>query len=180
MRCPMTNKEQGSTLLTSMIMLVVLTLLVVFSIRSSNTNLLIAGNAQSQGEANLATQMAIEQVIGQVIGADDISLISAQSVTVPVGAATYTVAVKAITTCVVEVPVLNSSLDSENDNDRACFAGQDDDKAIKADGTLTTKPSECKTQQWEIEAGVTDGVTGAKVEHVQGVTIRVPSTVTCL
>jgi Tfp pilus assembly protein PilX len=110
----MKNKQQGSTLLTSMIMLVVLTLLVVFSIRSGNTNLMISGNAQSQGEASMATQMAIEQVIEQVIDADDISLISAQSVQVPTGAATYTVAVKAMTTCVVEVPVLNSSLDSEN------------------------------------------------------------------
>lgn len=174
------HKEKGSVLLVSMIMLVVLTLLVVFAIRSGNTNLRIAGNMQSQAEAAAATQQVIEQVIEQVIDVDDISLISAQSVTVPIGAATYTVAVKAMTTCVVEVPILSSSLDSENDNDRACFAGQDDDKAIKADGTLTTKPSECKTQQWEIEAGVTDGVTGAKVEHVQGVTIRVPSTVTCL
>ncbi|MGH8859071.1 MAG: hypothetical protein ACREXG_13765, partial [Polaromonas sp.] len=65
-------------------------------------------------------------------------------------------------------------------NDVACFDSPDEDKAIKADGTLTTKPSACKTQQWDIEAGVTDGTSGTKVTQVQGITIRVPRTVNCL
>ena len=173
-------KEQGAVLLVSMIMLVVLTLLVVFAIRSGNTNLRIAGNMQSQAEAAAATQQVIEQVIEQIKVTDNIALIPAQTVPVPVGAVTYTVQAAAMNKCLVEVPVLNTALNPANANDLPCFQGTDEDKAIKADGTLTTKPSACKTQQWDIQAGVTDDASGAKVTQVQGVTIRVPATVTCL
>lgn len=44
-------------------MLIVLTLLVVSGIRSSNTNLRIAGNMQMQAEAAAAAQQAIEKVV---------------------------------------------------------------------------------------------------------------------
>jgi hypothetical protein len=174
------HQQQGATLLIGMIMLVVLTLLVVFSLRSGNTNLRIAGNMQSQAEVTAATQQVIEQVIEQIKVTDDISKIAAQSVPVTLGNVTYTVAVAALNNCIIEVPVLNSSLDITKPNDVPCFEGTDEDKAIKPDGTMTTKPSACKTQQWDIEAGVTDGTSGAKVTQVQGISIRVPVTVDCL
>lgn len=175
------HKEKGAILLVSMIMLVVLTLLVVFAIRSGNTNLRIAGNMQSQAEATAVTQQVIEQVIEQIKVTENIALIAAQSVPVSVGAVTYNVAVAAMASkCVFEIPVLNSALNPANANDLPCFESPDVDKAITAGGTLTSKPSACKTQQWEIEAGVTDGASGAKVTQVQGITIRVPATVTCL
>ncbi len=174
------HKQQGATLLVGMIMMVVLTLLVVFSLRSGNTNLRIAGNMQTQAEAAAATQQVIEQVIGQIKVTEDLSLIAAQSVPVVMGNVTYTVAVLAMNMCVMERPVLNSELITSNANDVACFESADSDKAIKADGTLTTKPSACKSQQWDIEAGVTDGTSGTKVTQVQGISIRVPSTVSCL
>ena len=87
------HKQQGATLLVGMIMMVVLTLLVVFGIRSGNTNLRIAGNMQTQAEASAATQQVIEQVIDQIKVTDDLSLIAGQSISVSVGNATYTVAV---------------------------------------------------------------------------------------
>lgn len=176
------KEQKGATLLVGMIMLVVLTLLVVFAIRSGNTNLRIAGNIQAQTEVGAATQQAIEQVIEQIkLPATDISQIQAQTFTVPVGNASYSVNVKAMgNKCIIEVPVLNADLNPSNANDVPCFESPDEDKAIKADGTLTTKPSACKTQQWEIEAGVSDTTTGTKVTQVQGISIRVPATVTCL
>jgi hypothetical protein len=173
------KNERGATLLVSMIMLVVLTLLVVFSIRSGNINLRIAGNMQSQAEAAAATQQVIEQVIEQIKGTENIALIPGQSVVVPMGATTYTVKVEPITKCAVEIPVLNSSLDPTVANDIPCFESLDEDKPIKVDGTLATKPSACKLQQWDIQAGVTDGATGTKVTQVQGLTVRVPATVDC-
>lgn len=178
----MKHKQRGATLLVGMIMLVVLTLLVVFAIRSGNTNLRIAGNMQAQAEVGAATQQAIEQVIEQIkLPATDISQIKAQTLTIPVGSSTYVVNVQAMNDkCLVEVPVLNAELDPANPNDVPCFESPDEDKAIKADGKLTTKPSACKSQQWEIEAGVTDANTGANVTQVQGISIRVPATVTCL
>jgi hypothetical protein len=174
------HKQQGATLLVGMIMMVVLTLLVVFSLRSGNTNLRIAGNMQTQAEAAAATQQVIEQVIEQIKVTDDISLIPAQSLPVSMGNVTYSVAVSAMTKCTMEIPMLNSSLDPSNANDVACFESPDEDKAIRADGSLTTKPAACKMQQWDIEADVTDGTSGTKVTQVQGITVRVPKTVNCL
>jgi hypothetical protein len=176
------HRQRGATLLVGMIMMVVLTLLVVFAIRSGNTNLRIAGNMQAQAEVGAATQEAIEQVIEQIkVPTNDIALIAAQNLVVPVGAGTYTVAVTAMANqCIFESPILNSALDPSKANDVACFEGQDGDNAIKADGTMTSKPSACKTQQWDIQAGVTDGASGAKLTYVQGISVRVPATVTCL
>ncbi|PKO60933.1 MAG: hypothetical protein CVU24_10865 [Betaproteobacteria bacterium HGW-Betaproteobacteria-18] len=177
------KEQKGATLLVGMIMLVVLTLLVVFAIRSGNTNLRIAGNIQAQTEVGAATQQAIEQVIEQIkLPATDISQIQAQTLTIPVGNASYSVNVKAMgNKCIIEVPVLNADLNPSNANDVPCFESPDEDKAIKFGGTtMTTKPSACKTQQWEIEAGVSDATTGTKVTQVQGISIRVPATVTCL
>ena len=57
------NRQTGATLITALIMLIVLTLLVVSGIRSSSTNLRIAGNMQMQEEAIAAAQQAIENVI---------------------------------------------------------------------------------------------------------------------
>ena len=59
----MLSKQHGATLITALIMLIVLTLLVVSGIRSSSTNLRIAGNMQMQEEATAAAQQAIENVI---------------------------------------------------------------------------------------------------------------------
>ncbi|MBK5204372.1 MAG: hypothetical protein JJD98_02880 [Polaromonas sp.] len=174
------HKEKGSVLLVSMIMLVVLTLLVVFAIRSGNTNLRIAGNMQSQAEAAAATQQVIEQVIEQIKVADNIGSIPAQTVPVSMGGATYNVVTAPMNKCLMEVPILNADLNPSVAEDVPCFENPDTDQAIKADGSMTTKPSACKTQQWDIEAGVTDGASGAKVTQVQGITIRVPATVTCL
>lgn len=173
------KNERGATLLVSMIMLVVLTLLVVFSIRSGNINLRIAGNMQSQTEAAAATQQVIEQVIEQIKVTENIALIPAQSVAVSTGVVTYTVQVQPMNKCRVEVPVINSTLDPANANDLPCFESVDGDNPIKADGTMTSKPSACKQQQWDIQAGVTDGATGAKVTAVQGISVRVPATVNC-
>lgn len=177
------HKQKGATLLVGMIMLVVLTLLVVFAIRSGNTNLRIAGNIQAQTEVSAATQQAIEQVIEEIkLPATDISQIKAQTLIVPVGNTSYRVDVKAMSDkCIIEVDVDNIELDPSNANDVPCFESPDEDKAIKAGGTtMTSKPSACKTQQWEIEAGVSDAVTGTNATQVQGISIRVPATVTCL
>lgn len=181
--------QRGSTLLIGMIMLVVLTLLVVYAIRSGNTNLRIAGNMQVQAEASAAAQQAIEQAVTQMaLPATDISTIGAQSTTIQIGSSSYTVAIPAMapasnpsaSKCLFVAPVLNSSLSTSNANDVPCFATPDEDKAVTSTGALTTRPSACSTQQWEIEATATDNNSGVRVTEVQGITVRVPSTTTCL
>ena len=132
------RRQRGATLLIGMIMLVVLTLLVLFAIRSGNTNLRIAGNMQTQAEVGAAAQQAIEQVIEQIkLPTTDISQIKAQTVTVPVGNTTYNVAVKAMgNKCLMEIPVLNSALNPSNANDVPCFESPDEDKVILSDNTV--------------------------------------------
>lgn len=174
------HKQKGATLLVSMIMLIVLTLLVVYAIRSGNTNLRIAGNMQAQAEASAATQQVIEKVIEQIKVTENLALIPGQTVTVSVGAATYTVKVEPMNKCVFDAPVLNASLNPENLNDQPCFETADGDVQYDSAGNAIPKPPACKKQQWDIEAGVTDSATGAKVNQVQGITVRVPATVHCL
>lgn len=174
------HKDKGSVLLVSMIMLVVLTLLVVFAIRSGNTNLRIAGNMQSQAEAAAATQQVIEQVIEQIKVIDNIGSIPAQTVAVSMAGSTYDVVTTPMNKCLMEVPILNAALNPSVAEDVPCFENPDTDQAIKADGTMTTKPSACKNQLWEIQADVTEATSGAKVTQVQGLAVRAPATTTCL
>ena len=120
----------------------------------------------------------IEQI---KLPATDISQIKAQTITVPVGNASYTVAVAAMSgKCIFKTSVVNSSLNPANVNDKPCFVSPDTDSAILSDNTLVLQPSACETQQWEIQAGVTDNATGTKVSQVQGITVRVPATTPCL
>lgn len=176
-------RQKGATLLVGMIMLVVLTLLVVFAIRSGNTNLKIAGNMQSQVEASAAVQQSIEKILEDIVLVENFTLIDtadAKYQPAAAGNASYAVTILPLKSCKVESPVANASLDPTNPADVPCFESPDADKAIKADGSLTTTLSACKNQQWDIEASVTDTNSGAKVTQVQGISIRVPATVDCL
>ncbi|MDQ3197317.1 MAG: hypothetical protein M3Q32_13390, partial [Pseudomonadota bacterium] len=56
-------RQQGSTLLVSLIMLIILTLFVVTAINVSNVNLKIVGNVQSKKTLEANAQQAIEQVL---------------------------------------------------------------------------------------------------------------------
>ena len=170
-----THRQTGATLVVSLIMLVVITLLVVYSIRSGNTNLRIAGNMQTQQEAMAATHEVIEKVIDQIKNTDNLAGIAVQTATLPTGGVAQSTAL----TCILETPVLNQDLDPANAQDVPCFASPDTDLPIKADGTLSSRLSSCKQQNWEIQASVNDPTTGAQVTQVQGIAIRVPSTVAC-
>ncbi len=173
------RKQQGSSLIISLIMLVVVTLLVVYSIRAGNTNLRIAGNMQFQAEALAATQQGIEQVIEQIRVTDLISAIPAQTLPVTINGLTYNVQMAPMNKCLLDVPVLNSSLNPSLAEDVACFENPDTDRPIGADGLITTTQSACKNQAWEVQANVIEPMSGASLTQVQGVAIRVPSTVTC-
>lgn len=174
------RKQQGATLVISLIMLMVVTVLVVYSMRSGNTNLRIAGNMQYQAEAAMATQQAIEQLIEQIKVTDNVGSIAAQTIPVAMSGVTYNVAMAPMNKCLMEVPILNSELNFSNTDDVPCYEDADKDGFINADETMPTKSSACKTQLWEIQADVTEAGSGTKVTQVQGVSMRSPVTVTCL
>lgn len=173
------KKQQGATLIVSLIMLVAVTLLVVYAIRAGNTNLRIAGNMQFQAEALAATQQGVEHVIDQIRTTDLISSIPAQTLPVTINGLTYNVQTAPMTKCLMDVPVLNTSLNPAVPEDVACFENPDSDRPVGADGLLTTTQSACKNQVWEVQANVVEPMSGTSLTQVQGISIRVPSTVTC-
>lgn len=146
------RRQQGSSLLLSLVMLVVLTLLVVSAIRMSNTNLKTVGNMQVKYEATAAAQQAIEQVMSNV---NNFYTPAASTVSVDVNGdavADYTVATSAAE-CLKLVAVPGYSVE---------FAA-----------------SAPKDTYWDIKAVVTDNRTGASATLHQGVRVRMDSTATC-
>lgn len=180
MRTLATQRQQGMTLLVSMIMLIVLTLLVVSAIRFGNVNLRIANNTQVKSEAAAAANVALEQVLDTAKAAANLDAVNVggKSYTVKTGGATYTVNTSK-PTCNLSRPVLNSELSPSDPNDLKCFESQDADKAITPSNTTTTAPSACNSQLWSVQADVDDGSTGAKVTSVQGFQVRVSAQTKC-
>lgn len=171
--------QAGITLVVSMIMLIVLTLLVVSAIRFGNINLKISGNAQTEAEASAATLVAIEQTLKQISAADKIDDIAAQpAVVVSTGGASYTVSV-AKPACILSKSIKNTELDPTKVADRACFGQDDVDKLVASDGNLMAPPTSCKAQQWDVDATVSNASSGAQVNMLQGVTLRVSAEVQC-
>ena len=153
-----------------------LTLLVVSAIRSSNTNLRIAGNMQIQEEAVAAAQQVLEQTISYNFTASP----AASTVNVDInndGAADYTVDV-AVPTCFGSTPLLNST---PNLPDECLSSGALVNTGImSASGVVSAGgQSWCYAQQWEIQAGVTGTSAGAATTVHQGVTLNVPTGTAC-
>lgn len=169
------SRQRGATLVVALVMLVVLTLLVVSAIRSSNANLRIAGNMQFQEEAVSATRQATETIISN----DFWTAPAASNVNVSIGMATYNVAVST-PTCLGSRPLLNS----ESGIPQTCLpkTSQDSNSGIfYTSGTQATVNAYCYAQQWEIQAAATDsGSTGAKTTAHQGINMDVKVGTKCL
>jgi Tfp pilus assembly protein PilX len=174
------RSQRGMTLVVALVMLVVLTLLVVSGIRFGNINLKIAGNAQVETEATAAAQVGLETAVRTMVATTDISTIAAQpSLSITTGGATYRVAVTK-PGCIFTKNVPTSDLDATKPADQVCFEATDTDKLVTSSGTLTTTPSACKDQQWDVQAAVDDSSnSGAKVTVLQGASVRVGAQVDC-
>jgi len=171
--------QRGMTLVVALVMLVVLTLLVVSAIRFGNINLRISGNVQSESEASAAAQVATESMIKTIDASTNISSITSQTVNVSTGGATYTVSVTK-PACLYNKNINNSELDPTKTADMPCFESTDTEKLVTADNTLTTVPTACKNQQWDVESNVDDSSrSGAKTSMLQGITVRVGAEVQC-
>jgi Tfp pilus assembly protein PilX len=146
------RKQRGATLVVGLVMLLVLTLLVVSSIRMSNTNLKVVGNMQVKDEAVAAAQQAIETLLSDV---NNFYTPTVHTTTVDInndGTADYTVSVAA--------PVCQKLVAVE---------GYSNDFAESAP----------KDSYWDITALVTDTRTGATATIQQGAKVRLDATATC-
>lgn len=166
------NRQHGVTLITALVMLVVLTLLVVSAMRSSNINLRIAGNMQMQEEAVAAAQQATEIILSTNFTTNPV----ASSVLVTIGQATYTANVLQ-PTCSGSKPVLNSE---PNIPDECISSGAAQNTGIVfASAPAIGGTSWCYDQQWDVQANVADPSTGASANMHQGVSLKVPAGTIC-
>ncbi len=140
------HSQHGATLFVGLIMLVVLTLLVISAIRTSSTDLRIAGNMQIQEEARTAAQDAIDALIND----NNFTTTDPAPRTVYVNGTNYTVTFGTLTcNSFSAVSKTDPNLPAE------CFG--------------TTGTTYCYWASWDIPATVTDPRTGASVTVHQGV-----------
>jgi hypothetical protein len=176
------RQQQGATLPVSLIMLVVVTLLVVYSLRAGNTNLRIAGNTQVQAEANASAQQALEQELAIVIQpATVIGSLGTSAMNISSGGVTYT-AVVGPDKCIMQTLVMSDELDTGKAEDQPCVGELGKDTQFDKDGKPIPQPTECLKQLWEVKAQITGDSTnsGVSVTQVQGISVRVPSKDSCL
>lgn len=172
-------RQRGITLIVALVMLVVLTLIVVSAIRFGNLNIGIARNTQSEVEATAAVQYAIEAKVQEIANpATNISAMQASSSTVSTGGANYTVNV-AKPVCIVTSNIRTTDLNPSSTADRPCYESSDPDRQVDSDGNLTTAPTACKNQQWDVAAAVANDANGTQVSMLQGVSVRVGAEVSC-
>lgn len=174
------RRQRGSTLITGLVMLVVLTLMVLSAINSSNSNLRIAGNMQTKEEAVAAGQQAIEAYISYNFTANPI----ASSVNIDINSdntSDYQVAVSQ-PACTSSVPIPVAQLNPFNPADSQCLLSSSPPGGIiTASNTMATSSmSLCYQQNWDIQGNVSSlSQNGAAVVLHQGVNLRVPVGTVC-
>ncbi|HEY6095964.1 MAG TPA: pilus assembly PilX N-terminal domain-containing protein [Gallionellaceae bacterium] len=161
-------RQHGATLITALVMLIVLTLLVISAIRSSSTNLRIAGNMQIKEEAIAAAQQATELVISNNFSGNPAAAASSVGVDINKdGVVDYTAN--------VQTPLCNNSTNlpaNQPNLPSQCYAsGKYDPNGMGG--------SNCAAQQWDVQTTVVDAITGAAATLHQGVAVTVLKDTQC-
>jgi hypothetical protein len=140
--------QAGATLLISMIFLMVITLIVVSSIKAVNVNTKLVGNMQTQKEAAAAAQQAIEDTISTDF--TSLPVASAPAKNMGQAGSAYTVDVPA-PVCTGVKPIKLSELDATNTDDQPCYAsGASQNTGIVGSGASGN--SLCSNSNWEVNA----------------------------
>lgn len=152
------TNQSGASLIVSLIMLVVITLLALSAINSSNVNLRIAGNMQSRDEARSAAQQAIEQFI---------SSYSNFLPTPPVGATAFSIDIDKNGTTDYSVsvakPICRMAKPQVTPSSNCTFG--------------TVSGLICWDSVWDVEATATNSANGVSQTVTQGVNIILDPTV---
>lgn len=165
-------KQTGATLITALVMLIVLTLLVISAMNSSNTNLRITGNMQIQEEAISAAQQATEQIISDNFTVNP----AASTVNVSIGGTLYPVSVSQ-PSCANSVALRNNTPNLPPE----CVSSSSAQNTgiFFVSGVQQSGQSWCSAQHWEVGTTVTDTRTGATAVMHQGVSLDVPTGTNC-
>jgi Tfp pilus assembly protein PilX len=173
------RRQQGSTLVVALIMLVLLTLFATSSFNTAKTNLLVVGNMQGSVEATNIAQEAIERVIStaQFISTPANAVLNPcdnpNSLCVDVtgdGVADYRTVLNPAPTCVIAKPIKNDELNLSNTEDLGCSAGQAQQFGVAG---AVAGDSLCSNTVWEITVVTRPVTTGGTATVVQGVGVRV-------
>jgi Tfp pilus assembly protein PilX len=149
------NKQQGSTLLVGMILLILLTLIAVSAIESTTSSLQMVGNAQFHEEATAAAQQAIEEAISTT----DFTIAAPAPKAIDINGddvADYTVTFSPAPSC-SKYKAVNTATETDLPND--CYG---------------SSGPYCYRTTWDVTAVVNDvDSTAAKVTLHQGVNLLV-------
>jgi hypothetical protein len=171
--------QQGLTLVTALIMLVLLTLLALTSFNLGNSTLQVVGNMQQREQSVAAANEAIEETISSTNffntpsaalphpdGAPNQRLVDTDAD----GKADIKVTISPPPSCVKAQVIKNSDLRLEDAEDAGCSVGtaQNFGVAGASDGN-----SDCANSVWDVNAVATDMATKASVKVTQGVAVRV-------
>ena len=184
------RRQRGVTLIITLIMLVVITLFAVSAFNSSNINLKVVGNMQSQSEAMAASQRAIEETVSHT----DFYNTPANAIPAPCGNAPNMLCtdlngdgVNELQTtltpnpsCVQGYIIKTSDLKiTQSADDLACIQAQQQGTFAVA-GATPTGDSICAKTVWNITAqtltyGQTAASSDVNVTVTSGVSLRVPA-----
>ncbi len=169
-------RQEGATLVVALIMLVVISLLAVGSLHTTNMNLKVVGNMQSRGEALYAAQQAIETVISTPQFITD----PANAVPDPCGAANtlcndldgdgmpeYITRLIPAPSCVSVRVIKASELNLASAEDLTCSVGRAPQSGAASGDSL------CANTAWDITAETRSTFSGTRVTVTQGVAVRV-------
>lgn len=138
------TRQEGATLLVTLIMLLIFTIFTLTTVNSSTINLKIVGNMQAKKQVETDTQQALEQVLS-----------SLANFTTPATVQTITGSYSTVT-----VPA------------RVCLRETDAPGYFMTSASQPSLAP--KDQLWEVRASGQDTVTGAVAVLTQGVKIRQP------
>ena len=173
------RQQRGSTLVIALIMLVVITLLAVSSLSTTNMNLKVVSNMQSRGEALHATQQAIETVIStpQFIANPANALLNpcgtANTLCTDLngdGTPEYTTRLNPAPSCVSVKSIKASELNLSSAEDLGCSAGQAQQFGVAG---VASGDSLCANTAWDITAETSATASRTRVTVTQGVAVRV-------
>ena len=157
-RIRLMRTEQGSALIISLLMLVVLTLLAVSAINLSTLGLRAVNSMQTRSEALSAAQNAIEQIASSNFAASIGSVPLSYNIAVDAG---KSYAVTVTTPCIKAMQTIkNSALKLTDPEDVKCY------------DSSTNPWSACANTVWQVTASVSDGFFGTSVQLTQGIALR--------
>lgn len=179
------SRQQGITLIVSLIMLVLLTMLALTTFKLGKSGLQLTDNAQQRSQAKNAAQATLDRLVSSSSFANHPTTAldngnCPPAMNAPVnstctdlygdGKTIINVVLTPTPTCVQSKTLAQSSLDLNNPEDLGCSVGANQNFGTANAGSPN---SLCADSLWEISAVATESTSGATQVITEGVALRV-------